>query len=530
MEQAFSYSAKSFTVGSTMIEPLPKGATVIVGPNNSGKTRAIFEVAQNLKNRAMPRLVADNILDQRGGSTDDLLTWLQANYDSRMGNVEHNSDPQFTGIGDQGMHVEDLSRIWESADQLGPLGNLLIVEEPVETRLSHYNDPDERPYDPRKERPRTISHALLRDTQLEQQVFEQTARLYGGKGLTVGRSTLGRIVELFGAGILEAKGAPNDEWEVTTDYQMLNSQGSGVRAGTMIVNLLAVTKAPVLVIDEPELFLHPPLAYQIGGLLGEFSRTHQVLTATHSASFLNGLIASGAPISIQRFTKHRATDVISVKALDPIMVRRLWNDPRMHYTGIADGLFHDAVVLCENNRDCMFYAAALDAHYLKTGQQRPELLFIDCSGKTGMHKFAAPLMEIGVPVIFIVDIDYVTPQPDQRSDASYLKAIASQFGINWETLLANLNGVRKEEITELKHSGLDALEETLRGQVENSIDLLRAKGIFVLKTGELESFGAGPANKEQWIDKAMTDRLFESDAAQALASDVATYLESEVLA
>lgn len=41
-------------------------------------------------------------------------------------------------------------------------------------------------------------------------------------------------------------------------------------------------------------------------------------------------------------------------------VKDLWSDPLLRYSNVLDGLFHDAVVLCESDSDFRYYQAVLD--------------------------------------------------------------------------------------------------------------------------------------------------------------------------
>jgi len=88
-------------------------------------------------------------------------------------------------------------------------------------------------------------------------------------------------------------------------------------------------------------------------------------------------------------------------------VKRLWSDPLLRYSNALDGLFHEAVVLCEGDGDCRFYNAVLDAMVDADGETavRPDVLFTHCGGKDRMPVVADALRAIGVPVFIVGDFD-----------------------------------------------------------------------------------------------------------------------------
>lgn len=73
---------------------------------------------------------------------------------------------------------------------------------------------------------------------------------------------------------------------------LLRDQGDGVK--NFVGLILNIVAAPFfyLLIDEPDLYLHPPQADLIGRLIGSLKRPEtQVFLATHSADLLKGLIS-----------------------------------------------------------------------------------------------------------------------------------------------------------------------------------------------------------------------------------------------
>ena len=78
----------------------------------------------------------------------------------------------------------------------------------------------------------------------------------------------------------------------------------GVKAFTGIVLELIAGDPRVLLIDEPEAFLHPSLASKLGYEIARAAvlTDKRIFVSTHSPQFVMGCIQSGAPINIVRLT------------------------------------------------------------------------------------------------------------------------------------------------------------------------------------------------------------------------------------
>ena len=142
---------------------------------------------------------------------------------------------------------------------------------------------------------------------------------------------------------------------------------------TVILRMLAPDTPSLLLLDEPEAFLHPPQAR----LLGEF-------------------IATERPARSQLFVAiQRDGSVNRVKELDKSQARDLSADPVMKFTSVLSGVFHKRVIICESDPDCMFYSALLDIPEVH-GKQYPDVLFVQAGGKHRLYLLASALRALDV--------------------------------------------------------------------------------------------------------------------------------------
>ncbi|MCC6588294.1 MAG: AAA family ATPase, partial [Bryobacterales bacterium] len=111
----------------------------------------------------------------------------------------------------------------------------------------------------------------------------------------------------------------------------------------------------ILLIDEPEAFLHPSLASKLGHEVARaaLSADKRVFASTHSPQFVVGCIQSGAPINIIRLTYRGGVATARVLPSDEIL--ELMRHPLLRSTGVLSGLFYEFVVVTESDADRAFY-------------------------------------------------------------------------------------------------------------------------------------------------------------------------------
>lgn len=147
----------------------------------------------------------------------------------------------------------------------------------------------------------------------------------------------------------------------------------------------------VLIIDEPEAFLHPPPAKLLGRKLALAAhKGKQILAATHSADIVIGALeAANTAVTIVRVVRDGAVNRASV--LGHAQLRDLWSDPVLKYSNVLDGLFHRGVVVCEADADSLFFSAALDHWLTQRGLPAGEVLFTFSGGQSGGYTKSPPL-------------------------------------------------------------------------------------------------------------------------------------------
>lgn len=352
----------------------------------------------------------------------------------------------------------------------------------------------------------------------------------------------------------------------------LDEQGDGMRGFFGQVLPVVAATYPVIVLDEPEAFLHPPQAHALGVELGKLAveRKVQILVATHDRHILTGLLDSQVDVSIVRASRD-AGDARAYQ-LDASQLRGLWNDPVLHYSNVLDGLFHRVVILAEAEGDCAYLSAAMDCpSRAPSSLPGGEVLFVATGGKAGMPKVASALKAIDVPVVAAPDLDMISNEPelanlvralggdwDQHARQLWVNATAAQRAPQEpvkvshvldsikaalearsdevytadvrEVLLANARA-RHSRWADVKDYGVDAFRGAARTELERLLELLEGTGIVLVRHGELERLAPEvPVRKGAgWLQAALAAGAQCNDRSQAHIDRVLTVSMGRVL-
>ena len=182
---------------------------------------------------------------------------------------------------------------------------------------------------------------------------------------------------------------------------------------SVILTLLAPMTPTILMLDEPEAFLHPPQAKLLGELIArEHSASAQLFLATHSPDVLSGLL-NVAPERLRVLRIDRRSNVNHVRELDKEQAKAIGKDPLMKFSSVLSGVFHQRVIVCESDSDCLFYSSLLDLTEINGGEN-PDVLFVHANGKHRIKNLVRALVDLGVQVDAIVDIDIMKSTDDLR--------------------------------------------------------------------------------------------------------------------
>ena len=248
--------------------------------------------------------------------------------------------------------------------------------------------------------------------------------------------------------------------EVDKDYAQaigrlppLNQQGDGMKSAIGLILPFITNEYPLLLVDEPEAFLHPPQARRVAAEISSLVKENksQVILATHDKNILQGLVESGVPVAIVHLT--RTDDVTAAQLLDPDKVSELWEDVTLRYGNALDGLFHKAVIVTESDRDSRFYAAAIDsAQEAEIPKPRAHnIMFLGSNGKQNIAAIVERLRGLGVQAVSSPDLDIL-------NDSGKLQKLVEAHGGRWEDLAQLYKQATHEFLSSVKPPAVEAVK------------------------------------------------------------------------
>lgn len=535
-------------IGGQSIPLQRAGVTAIVGANNAGKSTVLREVWEKLAHTPghpeQPRISVDSLELYGPGTQGDVISWLGQNASFVAQGTSAGFQRAQTGI----QHPGVLIQAWqEPLTELGALASSLIfygnaqgrfgIGGAVEMRES-VGDPPQHPV-----------HYLQDSKTLLDEVSAVSMDVFGPP-LTL--DALGRTLRLrVGQVDMEAPridDIPPEYRERMAELRPLDEQGDGMRS--LMGQLLPIVTAAykVVIIDEPEAFLHPPQAHALGVELGRLAvKTGlQILLATHDRSLLTGLLDSGVDVAVVRLT--RGDGPAKASRLDADQLRALWVDPVLKYTNVLDGLFHRLVVVAEAEGDCAYLSAAMDCDGRDGGPlPRNEILFVPTGGKDGMAKVSSALTAVDVPVVAAPDLDMLS---DQRKLELLVNSVGGswteEMATLWKLATTDLNARRdpakvghvldaivaalqeKRELSfsaaerelvlaqlrtqgspwaTVKDHGMSAFKGSARKSASALLTLLDEAGVVLVREGELERLAPEIAARKGpgWLQAALTE-------------------------
>jgi hypothetical protein len=545
-ESAFRFGVSEVTFSDGTTVSLPEsGVLLLVGPNNAGKSAALRDVVALitvLSHNRQPTRVVTGVGVSRDGTAEDFQAWLEANAFS----VERPENPARTVLYYQRPSANQpwnvLRQEWDSESETFPnAAPFFVFYASAEQRLGLVGAAGT--YDPMVEAPSQPLQALFANLELERSLSTTCFEAFG-TGLTLAR--------VWGSNLRLHLGETSEEVTIPASagyiqalqgMPLLQEQGDGMRSFMGLMLAIVTAQFPVIVVDEPEAFLHPPQARLLGRKLAtDTPEGTQVFVATHDSEILQGLLAPpGASVTVVRLVRDGTVNKASV--LRPEELREIWKDPLLRYSNVLDGLFHRGVIVSESDADSRYYSAVLDAKRERGAEAPHDLLFTQSGGKDRLPVVVGALKALDIPVATIADFDVLRDEQLLKRIVEGMGGDWSRFKPDWEVLSGaaaqlgaapllasvrsgikarlerepgpNLSRDAAEAIrsmtkvddswTRLKRGGLSMIPQgDASARAKDLIHGLAEIGLFVVDVGELERWepdigGHGPS----WVGAAI---------------------------
>lgn len=494
----------SLKSGSSVGQPplifQPGPMTVFVGPNNGGKSTALREIFSIIDRQGCKKLVVQDIVP-RVFAPSDLLKYLPDGRAELSGGVSlagHNG-----GVGFQAESLVKACEPTSSADErLTSLYPIFHANSLYLHGANRLNLVGTGQFSGLHQLPTHVLDTLFRDDALRQRWADLIHDAFGfypvidhtrPPALNIRLSPV-LPTEAQQKSLLPAAG------EFFKNTESIDEVSDGVKAYVGMAATLLSRRLALLFVDEPEAFLHPPLAQRLGADLTTLASENSanVFAATHSADFLLGCISTGRPVSIVRLTYRGGA--ASARLLDSTRLTQMMRDPLLRSTNVMRGLFYQGAVACEADRDRAFYQEVNERLLAHSTGGIKDSLFLNAHSKQQVRKIIRPLRELGIPSAAILDLDAL-------KDSDFKETLRAAFvpqGII--DSLGMLKGIVNSKL--MKNSddkgqySVLALPPQDREEAEQLLRTLADYGVFLVPAGEVENWLcelAGSGGKSDWL-------------------------------
>ena len=140
---------------------------------------------------------------------------------------------------------------------------------------------------------------------------------------------------------------------------LLDSQGDGLKSFVSTFLSLKSDQCSVLLLDEPEVFLHPPRARQLGELIAEAQKDNRsIFVATHSVEILKGILSKSQDVNVIRITQPQPGKN-EITLLEQNILDSILQDPLLRVSRVLEGVFCEKVIITEAEADELVYQELL---------------------------------------------------------------------------------------------------------------------------------------------------------------------------
>ncbi len=417
-------------------------------------------------------------------------------------------------------------------------GKSYIALMDAETRLRLSSETQS--FIPSESTPENLLQTLFKNPEIETRLRTAFKEAFS-QDIKLDVSQLQKLCLRIGNDVNRIPADPRTAYTIAKDIPKIDNQGDGYRSFAGIVIGLLVCQNRIILLDEPEAFLHPAQAFFLGKWIGENSTSlgTQLLICTHSSNFLSGILTGTRDLDI--FRLHREGNQTFYNHLTPEVANQLIGNPILSSQRVIEGIFHSGVVICEADADRAVYQSVASIYH----NSNREILFIHAHNKQTLALVAKVLKKTGTPVAVIADIDILRFEDDldetyealtgteiiqglkdrqkmldgflsSRPDNEVLQELIQnveellkQLQHNEHTLegaKGALSRIKSETSrwSEIKRKGIDALDSEQKENAEQLIKELEKVGLFVVSAGELEGWlSLGTQKKNKWIIEAL---------------------------
>lgn len=541
----YKFKLNQITVNSSdgLQHIIPKKINVIVGPNNSGKSRFLKELRDFLSGdhndikiianvdfpfpQDLPELndaynIESKMVQDRSGNwmlkvysnkptqALDMTSTLENYFTRNIGSISGDWRTFYNGIISEKNQINFLN--W--------FGSLFFQYLGTEERLTICKTQHDYGLDSANTNYITSikynQNLLDKLSNKVRQLFKRDIFL---DNQTLGDRLVFRVGENFDY-IRNKAIITNDDAQKLFSETMLDDQGDGLKSFVSTFLSLNLGMNDVLLLDEPEAFLHPPLARQLGEMIGESqSDDKTIFIATHSVEVLKGILSSSHDVNVMRITQTKPY-VNEIRILDQTILNSILQDPLLRVSRVLEGVFCEKVILTEAEADELIFQELIEKISPESG-----LYFAHSQNKQTLPKIAELYQKIGISYEMITDFDvlhepsefynFLSVLPMQERERQQLQNYANKLRehVNASVDITKHSGQELKDAQKAKRytvyhkQGIRFFNPTLQTKLKETLNLLSSLHLHILENGELETlledYGVEYQEKKIWIVNAI---------------------------
>lgn len=293
-----------------------------------------------------------------------------------------------------------------------------------------------------------------------------------------------------------------------------NDVSDGIKAFIGILLELVAGNPELILIDEVDAFLHAPLARKLGSIISGIAKgqNKQVFITTHNPHFIMGCIDSSSDFNILRLTYNN--EIGEANIIDKEELKNIVKNPLLRSVGVFDGLFYKNVVVCEADSDRVFYQE-INYRLREVGDKRKidDCLFINARNKQTVGEITQVLRRFGIPTASIIDFDFIKDGGNVYTKYLEQNGIHSSMFNSLRESKASLMSYFKEhddkwdkKNSKIKTQGLYFLDEGHKATGDMLLTNLNKFGLFPVPVGEVEAWLSnieGGNHGNEWLVKKL---------------------------
>lgn len=449
---------------------------IIVGPNNSGKSQSLRDIIELIQSSTVPKVVVKDITVEKVGSRTDLIKFLTPHI---------SADGQYYRYGNWNLHTSH-TQYWDQPRLYSSMASGFIKNISANDRLTICTPPNSITPGQEKSRPQ---HILYEDDALMSKISSLFKRAFKTDLMIdfKGGNVIPIHVGITPTGPEMVDRASQVYAQAVRSNPPLDRQGDGMRGYAGILFETLVTDLDMMLVDEPEAFLHPPQMRKLGETLASEVKG-QLFVSTHSSDILRGFLeGTKGEIRIIRITRNGDINEVQEAKID--VIRELWQKPDLRYSNALEGIFHEQTIICEDDSDCRLINSIADYCGSTSDENWMDTSYIPTGGKHAIPKIASTLRQIGLSLKTVVDIDFL-------SEERLVKETVEAFGGDWDNFKTDWKVVDNEVRNGLKSKSAQFIKSDIQNIInEANPEYLPASAIKeslkqVSSWNEVKKYGA----------------------------------------